>query len=221
MSILSLLRRRCNNDHAAMSSADLTPPSESFELMKQVLSTVQSIQQNYSHLSAAVESIQGQVELLAGARQIHDKAEEHGTPINGKNPLTVSKTSHSQHVDTIGPPAAWSASTQSSDRDCAQDSIRDGVLSLSKKRTGATSASRIILTTYPNQAGIEPVTLNWGHRDPIERGPVVVSRNQNTIRRRNGKFLNFPLNVAYLTHIIYSYWSTWRIILFLSCLGRC
>lgn len=47
-------------------------------------------------------------------------------------------------------------------------------------------ASRIILTTYPGQAGIDPVPLEWGAHDPAVRGPVVVSRQQKTIRRRNG-----------------------------------
>ncbi|EON96149.1 putative gtp cyclohydrolase ii protein [Phaeoacremonium minimum UCRPA7] len=45
--------------------------------------------------------------------------------------------------------------------------------------------SRIILTTYPKQIGIKAIPLNWGAADPQERGPVVVSRNAATIRRRN------------------------------------
>lgn len=45
--------------------------------------------------------------------------------------------------------------------------------------------SRIILTTYPGQSGIDPVPMNWGDGDPLKRGPVVVSRHTKTIRRRN------------------------------------
>jgi GTP cyclohydrolase N terminal len=30
--------------------------------------------------------------------------------------------------------------------------------------------------------------MDWGNKDPQQRGPVVVSRTQTTIRRRNGKF---------------------------------
>lgn len=45
--------------------------------------------------------------------------------------------------------------------------------------------SRIILTTYPGQSGIDPIPLDWGNGDPAKRGPVVVSRLQHTIRRRN------------------------------------
>ncbi|OAA56988.1 GTP cyclohydrolase [Niveomyces insectorum RCEF 264] len=46
-------------------------------------------------------------------------------------------------------------------------------------------SSRIVLTTYPKQIGINPFPMNWGAKDPLERGPVVVSRAASTIRRRN------------------------------------
>ncbi|CAK7222414.1 Uracil-regulated protein 1 [Sporothrix bragantina] len=49
----------------------------------------------------------------------------------------------------------------------------------------STFTSRIILTTYPKQIGINPFPMNWGVRDPVERGPIVVSRAASTIRRRN------------------------------------
>ncbi|KAL7968509.1 GTP cyclohydrolase N terminal domain-containing protein [Trichoderma sp. SZMC 28014] len=53
-------------------------------------------------------------------------------------------------------------------------------------RSGFTS--RIVLTTYPKQLGIDPITMDWGNSDPLQRGPVVVSRAASTIRRRNGLF---------------------------------
>ncbi|CAM1508533.1 Fc.00g053810.m01.CDS01 [Cosmosporella sp. VM-42] len=45
--------------------------------------------------------------------------------------------------------------------------------------------SRIILTTYPKQIGINPLPMDWGNSDPLKRGPIVVSRAPSTIRRRN------------------------------------
>ena len=45
--------------------------------------------------------------------------------------------------------------------------------------------SRIVLTTYPGQSNIDPVQMNWGDPDPQKRGPVVVSRQSTTLRRRN------------------------------------
>jgi hypothetical protein len=41
--------------------------------------------------------------------------------------------------------------------------------------------------TYPGQSGINPVPMDWGNKDFQLRGPVVVSRGQTTIRRRNGE----------------------------------
>ncbi|OLL22318.1 Uracil-regulated protein 1, partial [Neolecta irregularis DAH-3] len=45
--------------------------------------------------------------------------------------------------------------------------------------------SRVILTTYPGQSNIDPFPLSWGHLDPLIRGPIVVSRQPSTLRKRN------------------------------------
>ncbi|PHH73860.1 hypothetical protein CDD83_4657 [Cordyceps sp. RAO-2017] len=45
--------------------------------------------------------------------------------------------------------------------------------------------SRIVLTTYPKQIGIDPIPIHWGNSDHLKRGPVIVSRSPSTIRRRN------------------------------------
>ncbi|CAM1505926.1 Fc.00g115630.m01.CDS01 [Cosmosporella sp. VM-42] len=44
---------------------------------------------------------------------------------------------------------------------------------------------RIILTTYPGQSVVDPVPLKWGAEDPQERGPILVSRSPETLKRRN------------------------------------
>ena len=59
--------------------------------------------------------------------------------------------------------------------------------------------SRIILTTYPGQAGIRPLPLSWAHPDPKQRGPVVVSRHHSTIGRRNGRDRLAPMVPMELT----------------------
>ncbi|KAK7749883.1 hypothetical protein SLS53_000465 [Cytospora paraplurivora] len=51
--------------------------------------------------------------------------------------------------------------------------------------SGSGFTSRIVLTTYPKQIGIKPFPMNWGAPEPLERGPIVVSRYSTTIRRRN------------------------------------
>lgn len=44
----------------------------------------------------------------------------------------------------------------------------------------------MISIAYPGQVGIEPIPLKWyGAKDPLERGPVVVSRHASTIKHRN------------------------------------
>ncbi|EXJ89321.1 GTP cyclohydrolase II [Capronia epimyces CBS 606.96] len=44
---------------------------------------------------------------------------------------------------------------------------------------------RVILTTYPGQNVANPIHLQWGAANPQERGPIVVSRNRETLKRRN------------------------------------
>ncbi|KAH0139669.1 hypothetical protein KCU67_g15095, partial [Aureobasidium melanogenum] len=56
-------------------------------------------------------------------------------------------------------------------------------MSGSGRRSSVTS--KIILTSYPGQAGVDPLPMDWGNKDPSLRGPVVVSRNPSSIRRRN------------------------------------
>lgn len=47
--------------------------------------------------------------------------------------------------------------------------------------------TKIVLHTYPNQTGVHPAPMDWGNEDAQLRGPVVVSRHKQTVRRRNGK----------------------------------
>jgi hypothetical protein len=53
------------------------------------------------------------------------------------------------------------------------------------RRESTSFSSKIILTSYPGQAGVDPITMQWGASDPQARGPVVVSRHKSTIGRRN------------------------------------
>jgi GTP cyclohydrolase N terminal len=42
------------------------------------------------------------------------------------------------------------------------------------------------ITAYPGQSGIEPIPIKWiGAKTPLERGPVIVSRQVSTIKKRN------------------------------------
>ncbi|GAA99654.1 uncharacterized protein L969DRAFT_86929 [Mixia osmundae IAM 14324] len=46
-------------------------------------------------------------------------------------------------------------------------------------------STRVVLTTYPTQVGIDPIPLNWGARTALERGPVVASRQPDSLKIRN------------------------------------
>ncbi|KAI9029287.1 GTP cyclohydrolase II [Hyaloraphidium curvatum] len=55
----------------------------------------------------------------------------------------------------------------------------------SKGRTESLYPTRIVITTYPGQVGIQPIPLQWYEADPIKRGPVVSSRHPTTLKVRN------------------------------------
>ena len=52
------------------------------------------------------------------------------------------------------------------------------------------SVIHLNVVLIPDNPGINPLPMDWGHKDPQKRGPVIVSRNSTTIRRRNGMYSN-------------------------------
>ncbi|ROW08889.1 hypothetical protein VMCG_02797 [Cytospora schulzeri] len=55
------------------------------------------------------------------------------------------------------------------------DAVGSPVDGSSSPVPGSGFTSRIVLTTYPKQIGINPFPLKWGAPEPLERGPIVVS----------------------------------------------
>lgn len=169
-----------------MAPGDAALHSDQHALLKQILSTVQSIQNDYQHLSAAVEAIQGQVSVLSRVKQVHDIAGSKCLSESHNAPGEPSSTAHQQVAsdNQLGPNSPDSSSKFGYIG--SSEARTDGELLYGRKYS-ALATSRIILTTYPGQSGIDPLTMNWGHADALKRGPVVVSRSQSTVRRRNGK----------------------------------
>lgn len=157
-----------------MDPKETTLPLDLPELLSRILSTVNSIQTSCSHLPAAVDAIQGQVNILAGIKQVRDAAEKQNVQIESKSSGPATTTV--KHDEGQSSPTAIydSSATRTPDSETG-------------KKPGISATSRIILTTYPGQSGIDPFIMNWGHSDPLRRGPVIVSRNQTTMRRRNGR----------------------------------
>jgi hypothetical protein len=54
---------------------------------------------------------------------------------------------------------------------------------------------RIILTTYPGQVGVNPTPMTWGSSDPAKRGPIIASRQPQSIKLRNAVSI-----VSFLTY---------------------
>ncbi|PPJ54909.1 hypothetical protein CBER1_06082 [Cercospora berteroae] len=138
------------------------------------------LQQNHNSLSSTVESINGRVNALAGVKQAQDGiAHDARYPSPRLGPTSPKLIPRSQQKrDSIG---------GGEDRTKDPNGTPADQLSSSpgpRRRTSLTT-SKIILTSYPGQAGVDPLPMEWGSRDPEKRGPVVVSRNPSTIRKRN------------------------------------
>lgn len=58
-------------------------------------------------------------------------------------------------------------------------------MSISPTKTLHSEDTRVVLTTYPGQPGIDPIPLHWDAPNADLRGPVVASRSPGCIRRRN------------------------------------
>ncbi|KAI2643469.1 GTP cyclohydrolase N terminal-domain-containing protein [Xylaria nigripes] len=123
-----------------------------------ILRALKAIQENQNKLAAEVESVSHRLDSLAPPTQ--------SPHLNG-----LSSPGNNLPVESPLPQAAISTTPKESSSE-----------NVEAEKSGF--SSRIILTTYPRQIGINPIPLQWGAPGP-ERGPVVVSRASSTIRKRN------------------------------------
>ncbi|KAI0472039.1 GTP cyclohydrolase N terminal-domain-containing protein [Xylariaceae sp. FL0804] len=139
------------------------PGTENGVNMADILETLTAIQEGQNRLTAEWEAVAQRLDGIA----IPELAGKASPPIAALPSATGSplKPSTPGSAETVAaaPAPATEAAAQA-------------------QQSGFTS--RIILTTYPKQIGINPLPLNWGAPAP-ERGPVVVSRSSSTIRKRN------------------------------------
>ncbi|KXH48838.1 GTP cyclohydrolase II [Colletotrichum simmondsii] len=138
--------------------------------LAEVINSLKSIQQTQSDLVAAVDLLNQRYQQLPV---------DPDAATLGPNPSLSEIPERSR---TPEPSDAVGDSAKSSSSDLTLQA--PAVPSSPSQRSGLTS--RIILTTYPKQIGINPLPMNWGESDPHRRGPVVVSRSSTTIGRRNG-----------------------------------
>ncbi|PNH30855.1 hypothetical protein VD0002_g7618 [Verticillium dahliae] len=133
-----------------------------------VLSTLKSIQQTQASLVTAVESL---------SRTTPQAATGATTDARSAGPNDLNQSLDSSAVADLQASQHHVANSEGPELQAP------AVPSSPEQRSGFTS--RIVLTTYPKQSGIDPLPLKWGHPDPLIRGPVVVSRLSSTLRRRN------------------------------------
>ncbi|KAF2157944.1 hypothetical protein K461DRAFT_326101 [Myriangium duriaei CBS 260.36] len=147
-------------------------------ILQEILANLKSLQQENAQLAATVDAINGRVNVLAGVKQAQggtanvavDKSATNGTSAESKSVIDQVK-------DTIQAAGAAAGIGQSGSPPVSPPPETG--------RRSSLTTSKIILTSYPGQAGVDPLPMSWGAPNANARGPVVVSRHPSTIRKRN------------------------------------
>ena len=169
-----------------MASEKNASPSDQSELLNQILTAVEATQSDCNHLKAAIKGLKGQVNILAGIKEIREAGEQQFVQDNDNTSVSTNLRLQDSHLDAQPTSQDSDLIARAGIENQSHAAIAIETSPLGRK-TDAVMTSKIILTTYPGQSGIDPLTMHWGHKDALQRGPVVVSRNQSTIRRRNGR----------------------------------
>lgn len=143
--------------------------STSDAVLKEILDGLKALRTENSVLAASVDKINGRVNMLAEIKQLRDEAAREAPKAN----LNGDKAKEAESEKTVEAVSQQYEAPPSS-------------VDAPPRRASVSKTSKIILTSYPGQAGVDPLPMEWGAKDPAVRGPVVVSRHANTIRRRNG-----------------------------------
>lgn len=152
------------------------PSSDTAAVLQQILASLNALRQDHTQLVSVVDSISGRVNALAGVKQsqegiAHDAS--FPSPKIGPNSPQLAARGHRSR-DSISSIDGYGKDLSGSSQASATSGPRRG-----------STTSKIILTSYPGQAGVDPLPMEWGASDPKVRGPVVASRNGGSIRRRN------------------------------------
>jgi len=156
---------------------NVASPPDTAALLQEILSSVKSLKQDHSQLASAVDAINGRVNVLAGIKQSRDGIAHDAALASPR----IQPTLGSPRLPPRGHPSRESVSSI----DGYGKEVNGNEQSSSPPPRRASTTSKIILTSYPGQAGVDPLPMDWGAKDPATRGPVVVSRSPSTIRRRN------------------------------------
>ena len=138
-------------------------------LLNDIATSLNTLQRDHTQLASVVDGIQGKVNVLTQVKEVArlPQVVKQGLSSRPDSPSSLSRTT---------------AAHESPDHHIPDS----GTLSNAGARRTSLS-SKITLTSYPGQAGVDSIPLHWGSPNPSIRGPVVVARGHGTIGRRNGR----------------------------------
>ena len=148
--------------------------TQSLALLKDIQASLRSLQQEHRLLAASVDTLRGKVSSSASENEVMKPTTQLAT-IGGVSGVLTSGAMLTEVSAPVLPTVLPSSSPAHVEHAAGLDTRRGSL------------TSRIILTTYPGQSGIDPLPMKWGAANPGERGPVTVSRHTSTVRRRNGE----------------------------------
>ncbi|KAH7101276.1 cyclohydrolase [Auriculariales sp. MPI-PUGE-AT-0066] len=149
------------------------------EVLAQILSKLETLSASQDALQSKLNALTGTISPSGVSTPIVQPGGQPGTP---SVPLAAS---YSLIQSTGSPPLGTSIGSVLSQPDPALAQVTGSEEDAAKDRERKLYPSRVILTTYPGQTGIHPVPLKWGAPTAAERGPVLCSRQPNSIKVRN------------------------------------
>lgn len=141
-------------------SSDMPNTESTANVLKEILSSLKSLQHDHRQLVSTVDAINARVNSLAGVKQSQDGV-AHDTSLSSPKlaPSSPSIPARAHH------PRNSVSSIEGHVRDTNGSSQ-----STSPPPRRSSTTSKIILTSYPGQAGVDPLPMRWGAKDPSERG---------------------------------------------------
>ncbi|KAJ8328000.1 Uracil-regulated protein 1 [Batrachochytrium dendrobatidis] len=188
--------------------ADSCSGNEQTNVLKSILETVQSLKQDQLDLSSRLNSFQHETQsaLLSLQSQASLHASTGFSPhLNASHLSSPTRKSLDMSFKVYSSGMSESAVESDSDADTAAANktykamtttavtkmpTTAGKLPQNATSPGTSSVQplynhRIVLTTYPGQVGINPISLQWGATEPLVRGPIVASRHHGSLTMRN------------------------------------
>ena len=154
-------------------------PQDTASLLAQILTSLNSLRQEQSHLATAIDTLNARVNSLAaaGVQQTQPNGTDHDVATTSSISPRILPVSSPILAPRGHASRGSTASIEGSGRAINGGGSGHGNGSsesttllppASPRRSSVTS--KIILTSYPGQSGVDPLPMEWGARDPQKRG---------------------------------------------------